>query len=287
MHGSPPIRRKRWIASQVLLAAVLTALADVGGGRQAIGWRARLSTPGRQRGRRRGEPSPAGDAPPPAWLFLRPTQGNGDRRLAGARAFAGGQVRRTGPGWRGRRRGSAIRRRGCRAVGCGCQRCTTDQKSWNTEPCSRQISPAVADLYQGLTGAQQLQRRRQSHRQHRLEAGIRCVAASQPYHLGRCSLPDHHSTKSLSLVMTIAPALLAAAKISWSVASRIPMARNGTACTEKRSVIQVATNGHSWASSQRIMPRGAGGPSSGRHSAARRECRQVAGPADLPARLPC
>lgn len=287
MHGSPPRPRKRWIATQLLLAAGPVALADVGGGRQAIGWRARLSTPGRQRGRRRGEPSPAGDAPPPAWLSLRPTQGNGDRRLAGARAFAGGQVRRTGPGWRGRRRGSAIRRRGCRAVGCGCQRCTTDQKSWNTEPCSRQISPAVADLYQGLTGAQQLQRRRQSHRQHRLEAGIRCVAASQPYHLGRCSLPDHQFYEVAILGHDDRTGASGGGKdlVVCGIAHTDGPQRHRV--YRETVVIQVATNGDSWASSQRIMPRGAGGPSSGRHSAARRECRQVAGPADLPARLPC
>lgn len=37
MHGSPPRPRKRWIATQLLLAAAgLVALADVGGGRQAI-----------------------------------------------------------------------------------------------------------------------------------------------------------------------------------------------------------------------------------------------------------
>ncbi len=41
MNGSPPRRRKRWIASQVLLAAVLTAETSVGG----AGWRAVCQAP--------------------------------------------------------------------------------------------------------------------------------------------------------------------------------------------------------------------------------------------------
>lgn len=73
--------------------------------------------------------------------------------------------------------------------------------------------------------------------------------------------------KSRSLVITTTPASLAAWKITGSLASRMPTSRTATAWRPHPcALIQPASSGGSWASSQRVIPPAQDGQSPALHS---------------------
>ena len=92
-----------------------------------------------------------------------------------------------------------------------------------------------------------------------------------------CSL-----TKSPSLVITIAPAIFAAANISRSVASLNPRSRSARASTANFSCIYSAMDGGNCASTQKIMPPGWDDPVSSRHTVIQPGYLRFASQASLP-----